>query len=137
MVNTKPIITPLFKNHLQKAQESLISAQDALARGHWNSCVIAAIHSAISAADALTIYHLGQRCLGERHTEVLSLIKQIKAVQGTDINKKIQQFSSLIDLKNQAEYEEKLMSPTEAELALKHAERFLDWVKRLTASSPS
>lgn len=31
MVNTKSIISPLFKNHLQKAQEGLISAQDALA----------------------------------------------------------------------------------------------------------
>ena len=49
-----------------------------------------------------------------------------------DLNKKIQQLSSLLGLKNQAEYEEKLITSNEADLALKHAERFLDWAKELT-----
>lgn len=133
MVNTRTVTSSLSKNYLQKAQECFSSAQDAFAKNHWNSCIINAVHCGISAADALTVFHLGQRCMGERHNEVLELIRQIAIFQGkTDLNKKIQQLSSLLGFKNQAEYEEKLMTLNDADLALKHAERFLSWVKEST-----
>ena len=132
MVNTRAVTPSLHQNYLQKAQECFASAQDAFAKNHWNSCVINAVYSGISAADALTVFHLSQRCIGERHNEVLQLIRQIKVLPRMDLNKKIQQLSSLLGLKNQAEYEEKLITSNEADLALKHAERFLDWAKELT-----
>ncbi len=133
MVNTRAVTNSLSRNYLQKAQECFSSAQDAFTKGHWNSCVINAVHCGISAADALTVFHVGQRCIGERHNEVLELIRQIEIFQGrTDFNKKIQQLSSLLGYKNQAEYEEKLMALNEADLALKHAERFLNRVKEST-----
>ncbi len=133
MVNTRAVTNSLYKNYLQKAEECLTSAQDAFEKSHWNSSIINAVHCGISAADALTVFHLSQRCMGERHNEVLELIRQIKAFQGrTDINKKIQQLSSLLGFRNQAEYEEKLITLNEADLALKHAERFLNLVKEST-----
>ena len=121
-----------IKNFLKLIEQHFDGSINAFAKNHWNSCVINAVYSGISAADALTVFHLSQRCIGERHNEVLQLIRQIKVLPGMDLNKKIQQLSSLLGLKNQAEYEEKLITSNEADLALKHAERFLDWAKELT-----
>ncbi len=130
MVSTRPVNSELFRNYIQKAEECLESAKDASQKSHWNATVINAIHSGICAADALTVFFKGERCSGERHTEVLTLLKDIDALQTADFSKRKNQFNLLLDLKNRAEYEEYLMSASDAESTLKAAERFLAWVKQ-------
>lgn len=133
MVNTRPVTNQLYHNYLQKAEECLDSARDAFNKSNWNSSVISSIHCGISAGDALTVFFLGKRCAGERHTDVLLLIKEIDNLSDLDLLKKLNQLSSLLNIKNQAEYEEKLMYLPQAESALKYAERFLSWVKNKTS----
>lgn len=133
MVSTRPVTPQLFRNYLQKAEEGLASAREALQKFHWNSSVIASVHCGISAADALTVFFLGKRCAGERHTDVLILVREIDNIKSEDLSKKLNQLSSLLAIKNQAEYEESLMYQAQAESALKFAERFLSWVKEKTS----
>lgn len=131
MVNTRDVAKQLYKNYIQKALECLESSRTAFAKSHWNSCVINAVHAGISAADALTVFFLGKRCAGERHAEVIALLKQLDFPQ--ELQKKFQQLSALLDIKDLAEYEEKLVSQQDAEAAVKNAERFLAWVKEKTS----
>ena len=134
MVSTRPVNSELFRNYIQKSEECFNSAKDSFQKSQWNSAVINAIHCGICAADALTVLFKGERCSGERHTEVLTLLKEIEVLHTPDFSKKMNQFNLLIDMKNRAEYEEYLMSASDAESTLKAAERFLTWVKQAVNS---
>ncbi len=129
MVSTRPVSSELFRNYIKKAEECLESSRSAFEKSHWNSAVINAIHCGICAADTITVFFKGERCSGERHAEVLTLFKEIDTLRSADFSKKTHQLSLLLGYKNQVEYEEYLMSETDAESTLKAAERFLAWVK--------
>lgn len=131
MVSTRPVNSEHFRNYIKKAEECLNSAQDSFEKSHWNSAVISAVHSGICAADAITVFFKGERCSGERHSEVLTLFKEIDSLQAFDLSKRRNQLTLLLDHKNRAEYEEYLMSAADAESTLKAAERFLTWVKQV------
>jgi hypothetical protein len=96
----------------------------------WNSTVLNAIHCAISSAASLTVFYLGFRHAGERHNDVIQLLQQIE-IDKKELNKKIQQLSALLSIKNQAEYEERLMTGKDADNARKAGIRFYTWVKDL------
>ena len=65
----------------------------------WNASVVNAIHCSISCADALTIFYLGFRYTGTKHHEVVQLLQRLE-LNKAELNKKIQQISSLISINN-------------------------------------
>lgn len=87
---------------------------------------LSAIHSAINALDALTTSYLGKRSSGQ-HTEVLSLIKGI--FQSQEYGEISKQFTSLLSLKNESEYQPNLLKDSDAENSIKWAERILTKVQ--------
>ncbi|MCK5333121.1 MAG: HEPN domain-containing protein [Candidatus Aenigmarchaeota archaeon] len=114
--------------YLQKAEECKNSMKRAFEAGEWNACVINAIHSAISSADALCVAKLGMRNAGERHTDALILFSRIE--QGNEeFKKSAKHLSELLRIKTDAEYGERLFYEKDAGMAVKHAERFLSFVK--------
>ena len=127
-VSTRSIRRSYFKNYLGKADQFYITMLLSYEKKLWNATVVNAIHCAISSADALTIFYLGFRHAGERHNDVIHLLNQLE-IDKKDLNKKIQQFSSLLSLKNEAEYNERLMGEKDANKAKKVCERFYSWVK--------
>ena len=94
----------------------------------YNAVVLNAIHCAISSADALTVFYKGLRHAGERHEDVISLLNTLDI---KDIQNKNRQLLNLLQLKNKAEYEEKLMTESNASDSIKNASRFFNWVKEL------
>ena len=100
----------------------------AFASENWNMAVIASVHCGISAADALTVKFLGVRNSGSRHEGVIKLLSKLNI---PDIGKKNQQLSNLLRIKSTVEYEERLMSKSDASDALRDAERFYRWVKEV------
>lgn len=116
-----------YKNYLKKAQESFDSMNEDLEKRRWNSAVISAVHCVIGGADALTVFFRGERHAGERHEDVAKLLKMLEV--GDD--KKIQQLLNTLKLKNKAEYEDVLLSETDAKNAKKNTERFFNWVKEI------
>ncbi len=127
-MKTRNLNKGLYVNYLKKATEFYESAKDEFEKRRWNSCVLNAIHCAISAADALTVAFNGIRHAGERHEDVVKLLQEL------DIDKKMlkdktRQLLALLDVKNMTEYEEKLTTENGADVALKNAERFYGWVK--------
>ena len=126
--NTVNVASSFYKNFLKKAEECHTGMNSAFANDNWNMAVIAAVHCGISAADALTVKYLGVRNSGSRHEAVIKLLSKLNLM---DIGKKNQQLSNLLRIKSTAEYEERLMSKSDASDALRDAERFYKWVKEV------
>ena len=87
---------------------------------------MSAIHGAINTLDALTTSYLGKRTSGE-HTDALAMIKGI--LNQREYAETAKQFSSLLSLKNASEYQPDLMIQSDAERAVKWAERIIGRVE--------
>ena len=123
---TKPVDRKKSQNYLTKAENLLEVAGYAMSQKKYDAAVINAVHSAINTLDAFTTQEKGLRASGE-HDDVLTLIKDILTPnEYNDIKK---QFSSLLDLKNAAEYQPDFMSSEEAKNSIKWAEGILAKVK--------
>ena len=60
-VETQKVEKHLHSNYLKKAQEYLEGMKDELTNKRRNLAVLAGVHCAISACDALTIFFLGKK----------------------------------------------------------------------------
>ena len=129
MIKARPVTTGLYANYFKKAQEYLNEAQEAFQKGRWNAAVMNSVHSGISAADALTTLMKGLRHAGEKHEDAIDLLKTLE-LDSEEIKNKTRQLQKLLQIKNTAEYEEKLMSQQDAENSVRDAERFFEWVKQ-------
>jgi len=125
-LKTRIVEKHLYKNYLKKAEEFINACNDSFLKEDWDAVVINAVHSGISASDALTIFFKGVRHAGERHEDVIQLLNTLEL---HDINDKNRHVMNLLSVKNKAEYEETLMTRKNAEDAKRSAERFLNYVK--------
>ena len=125
---TRDVPKAQYANYLKRAEECLTAAQLAYEREEWNSSAINSIHAVISLADAMCVYFLGKRHSGENHNDAASLFKSIKADE--DISANANRILRVLQMKNMAEYEERLVNRSEADKMLKDAERLAEFVKK-------
>lgn len=116
----------LYKNYLKKAEEMLDIAEYAANKSKNNAAVTAAIHCAINAIDSLAVFYFGKRHSG-KHEDALDVIKG--ALSEIEFRELVKQFSGLIELKNEAEYQPDLMERQQANDAIKRASRILSKVQ--------
>ncbi len=126
---TRDVAKALYSNYLKKADECLHAAKNSFASQEWNAAAINAIHSCISACDAFCVYFLGKRYAGDSHDDAVKLFRTIRNNE-EKINENSNRFLRIIRIKNMAEYEERLVSRTEAEKILKDCERFFEYIKK-------
>jgi len=124
-MKTRPVDRSDAVNYLKRAEECLHSAQRSMDNDEWDACVIGAIHSGIAAADAVCVAKLGLRNAGENHNDTLQLLA--RAGSGDEISMAVRHLSSLLSIKTDAEYGNRLQLRPSAEAALKHAERLLNF----------
>ena len=122
----KPVDKKLYKNYLQKAEEMIEMARYAVVSSKNNAAVVASIHCAINAMDALSVFYFGKRQSGVHETAVGSLRAALSEGEFKEVAK---QFGGLIELKNQAEYQPDLMGQRQAADAVRRAERILSQVR--------
>ncbi|MDO8747668.1 MAG: HEPN domain-containing protein [Candidatus Omnitrophota bacterium] len=125
---TRDVDKSLYTNYLKRAEECYRAARNSFETQDWNSAAISAIHTCISASDAMCIYFLGKRNASESHNEATALFKTIKA-DDEEINTNANRLARILSIKSMAEYEERLVFRTEAEKILKDCERFFEYVK--------
>ena len=118
-----------YKKFLRKAEEFYEMMQHSLMKEKWNAAGLNAIHTGISANDALLTFHFGLRSISPKHDDAVKLL--ISMMKRDDIETKSKHLRRLISVKNLVEYDDRLLSRKEAESLAKHAERFLAWVKSL------
>ena len=124
---TRDVAKSFYSNYLKRAEECLHAARIAFDNHEWNSTTINAIHACIAACDAMSVYFLGKRHAGEHHGDAVALFKTIGS--GEDIKTNANRIARIIRIKNIAEYEERLITKSEAERVLKNCERFFSYVK--------
>lgn len=115
-----------YLTYLQKAEEFLAEARDALLKGRFNTAAACAAHSAMNALDSLTVHRLGACHAGPRHLDAILMLKHLEIPQkgGAEVK-----FKAAVGLKSVAEYEDRLAGKGESEAAVRKAEQFLKWVK--------
>ena len=123
---TEKIDKQKYSAYFRKATSFFMLMKEALNDSNWAGSALAGIHCAISSADALTSFHLGERSRGERHEDVISLLKQAN-IPGTD--EKCRQFSAILSVKNLVEYEARDFYEEDALKLAKLVERFYSWAK--------
>lgn len=115
-------------NYLERAEQCSTAMHRAFSDGNWNACVINAIHTGISSADAICVHKLGKRIAAQSHIQAASLLAGIRP-ETEELKKAVKHLVGLIGDKTDAEYGERLSTQREAENAVKHAERILSYAK--------
>ena len=116
-----------YVNYLKRAVECFHAAKRSLESQEWNAAAINVIHSCIAACDAMCVYFLGKRHSGENHNDAVTFFKTIKSTE--EFNTNANRILRILRMKNMAEYEDGLVTRTEAEKIFKDGERFLAFVK--------
>ena len=124
-VPTRRLDPTKSRNFLRKAEELYLESLEGLRNGRFNATVISAVHCGISASDAYTVYTGSVRSASKNHRDAVRLL----STMGADAKKHSEHLRWLLEVKNAAEYEERLFTPKEAEIAVKHAERLYKWVR--------
>lgn len=124
---TRRIGKERYLNYLRKSDEFYRSAEQAAKRGDWTAAVSNAVHSGISVADALTVFYAGERSTAQDHNEAMRLLAAL-GINRAELDLNMRHLLSLLEVKNLAEYEDKLPGQSEAESAMRNADRFRRWV---------
>ena len=127
-MKTRNVDKHKYTNYLKKADEFFEIMKDSFSKRKFNAAVLNAIHCAMSSADALSVFYKGVRHAGERHEDAVSLLNTLGL---PDMQTKNRELLDLLRIKNSAEYEEKLMTETNASDSIRNAERFNKWVKEM------
>jgi len=110
-----------------RAQQCAAAMNDALQRGHWEAAGINAVHSAISANDAVLVALRGIRPASKDHKDAVRILQsQFKEEDAQGAAKRL---GTIISKKSRVEYEQKRMTEKEAREIALDAQRFLDWAK--------
>ena len=123
---TKAVDKGEYRNYLAKATDFASLLDVALAEGKWNSTGLQAVHTVISAADAVIVYYGGVRSIELDHREVVGLLHDIIGESAGPVGRHV---SSVIAKKNLVEYEGRAVTQAEAREMAEHARRFLEWVR--------
>ena len=123
----KPVDKGLYRNYLQKSEEMVDVARYAADRSKNNAGVAASVHCAINALDALAVFYFGKRHSGG-HEETLGAVKG--ALGEAEFRDLAKQFTGLMALKNQGEYQPDLMKDSQARDAVARASRIISMVKQ-------
>jgi hypothetical protein len=114
-----------YKIFLKKAKDFhdiMITARDT---GNWTATGLNAVHCAISCCDAMLVFHLGIRSIGEDHMEAVDLLSRIpKEIAAGEIAT----FKRIVAKKNLIAYENREFRQAEALDIVKMTEKFYEWV---------
>lgn len=115
-------------NFVRKSEQFLRSSESAAERQDWDAAVSHAVHAGICMADALSVFYVGQRSASQDHREVLRLLDSVGLRRG-ELNRNKRHLSMLLSTKNAAEYEDRLLSESDAINSLEHCRRFCQWAR--------
>ncbi len=123
-VQTRRLDPSKSRNYLKNAEELYLEMLEAHRSGRFNSAVISAVHCGISSSDAYTVYAGRVRSASKNHGDAVRLLSSM----GAEAGRMSEHLRWLLEIKNAAEYEDRLFTSHEADLAVKHAERLYQWV---------
>ena len=128
-MRTRSVEKTRYLLFLDRAVEFLDAARDCLSRGHYQAAVSNAVHAAIAAVDAVTVFHVGKRGVPQRHEDAVHLLGTL-GLPESEVEPRTRQLRRLLGLKTKAEYTDDLVTAHEAEGSVQDAERLVAWAKK-------
>jgi len=124
-IKSKTVEKGDYKIYLNKAREFYEIMLKAKEAGKWTAVGLNAVHCVISCCcDALLVFHLGIRSMGDDHGQVAELLVRLPL---KDLNREAAVFKRIIAKKNVIAYENREFREMEAIDILKLTERFYRW----------
>ena len=123
-IKTQAVEKSDYKIFLKKARnfyDIMLKARDS---ENWTAVGLNAVHCAISCCDAMLVFHLGIRSVGEDHMQVTDLLSRLPQEIVTG---EVATFKRIVAKKNLIAYENREFRQAEALDILKLAERFYNW----------
>ncbi len=118
-------------NDFNNVSESFIKgAELAYEFEYHNAAGVLIIHAAIALADAVTIKLSSQKCSGDNHYEIISLLKDVTPDSKLK-NNAVNQFKNLIDHKNAVSYSGDIYLKKDLDKLFKHFDRFSKWAQSI------
>ncbi len=116
------------RSYFGKAEQFLEATKAASAAGQHDATMLAAIHAAISATDAVTIALAGMRSSDPNHLLAADLLDEVGGHQG-EVGAHARQLRQLLGKKHADEYTSGRSTAKDARDALKGAERLVTWAR--------
>lgn len=126
MVRTQSIDKARAATYWNRAQDFQRSMERDAAAGDWNSAALMAVHSVISAADALTAFHLQVRSRDPDHEQVAKLVRGLPLPEARE---KSELVLEVLDEKNVVAYEARPVDSKMVQALIKKAKRFAQWAE--------
>ncbi len=104
------------------------------AAGASDPALVLAVQGVIAAADALTIYHRGERAAAGRHEDALEVFNRLSGVF-PGVREASVHLARLLRAKGEVEYAGRYPSPQDVAALLDHARKFFDFVESRLPSS--
>ncbi len=123
---TRAVSKEKYRTYVKRSNDFQLTAEAAMDREFWDVAVSNAVHAGISMADALAVYYLGLRSAARDHDESIRLLYRL-SIDRKELERNAKHLSDLLDVKSLAEYEERQLKATDAEVATKKSKRFRDW----------
>ncbi len=112
---------------LDKAEQFMESARDAMAKGNWDAAAHNAVHCAISANDALLGSRHGLRPSGQNHKDAAALLAEKMGTE--EARRNASRFLKIVNKKTLVQYEGRSVSEAEARAMMVDATRFFEWAR--------
>ena len=123
-LKTKTVEKGDYKIYLNKAKDFYDTMLEARNAEKWTAVGLNAVHCAISCCDAMLVFHLGVRSIGEDHIQVADLLTRLPQ---ESVSSEVATFKRIIAKKNLIAYENRDFHQSEAIDILKLTERFYNW----------
>lgn len=111
---------------MSKAEQSLRTMERAVEASDSDAVGLNAVHAAISATDAVTVFRAGFRSARQDHKMLADVLTD---VVGAGAAKSVRHLKTVLAKKNTVEYEERRLTPKEAADIAEHARRFVSWAR--------
>jgi len=112
-----------YRIFLKKAEDFYNIMRKAHDAENWTAVGLNAVHCAISCCDALLVFHLGLRSIGENHMQAADLLLRLPQ----QITNEIATFKRIVAKKNVIAYENREFRQADALEIVKLADRFYHW----------
>lgn len=128
---TRDIDPSAARRYFTKAGQFAESMRSSLEKRRWDAAGLGAVHTVISAADALLAAYGGIRSAEPDHRLAIRLLED---TLGRAVAPQIRHISFVIAKKNVVEYEQRRLTEKEARSIVQHAERFLGFADKMLGS---
>ena len=127
-IPTKKVPKVEYLDRWRKALDRRGGMEREFAAGAMDPALVLAVQGVIAAADAITIYHCGERATAERHEDALEVLGRLEAIAG--VKEASVHLVKLLRVKGEIEYTGRYPKPQEVSALIDHARRFFGFVEK-------